>query len=159
MAPESPPTEAVTTAGLPLEVEAPPRSLVLVVVPVVELAELDASPSSLELPVEEDDCSEPEPEPEVFELVLVVTANRGRLFEADAGAGADAVEAEAALAAVTGSSTSILVASSTRPFELLDASGLMTGSTRSPGRFLLVPPRRFVAAAAAPSDVCGIETV
>ena len=45
VAPESPPTEAVTTAGLPLDVEAPPLSLTLVlVVPMVELAELDASP-------------------------------------------------------------------------------------------------------------------
>lgn len=53
VAPDEPPTDAVTTAGLPLEVEAPPRSLVLVlVVPMVELAELDASPS---LPVDEDD--------------------------------------------------------------------------------------------------------
>ena len=80
---------------------------------------------------------------------------------------AGAAWAEAVLAAaVAGSSTFILVASSTGPFELLDASGLMTGSARSPGRFLLVPPRRFVAAAAAPpadlaapSDVCGIESV
>ena len=144
----------MTTAGLPLEVDAPPRSLVEVVVPVVELAELDASPSSLELPVEEDDCSEPEPEPEV--LVLGGNAaNRGRLFEVEAGAAeAEAVLVGSVLPAPAGWSTFILVASSTGPFELLDASGLMTGSARSPGRFLLVPPLR---APAAPSDVCGIE--
>ena len=172
VAPESPPTDAVTTAGLPLDVDAPPRSLVLAV-PVVELAELDASPSSL--PVEEDDrppapaladeLPESEPEPEV--LVLVVAAKRGRLFEAEVGAGA--AEAEAGLvgpATAAGWSTSILLVES--------PSGLMTGNARSssedaspsvaaaawsPVRFLLVPPRRFAAAAAAaaPSDVCGID--
>ena len=126
VAPESPPTDAVTTAGLPLDVDAPPRSLVLVV-PVVELAELDASPDS-SLPVEEDDCPpaadelpESDPEPEV--LALVVTAKRGRLFEAEAGAGAAGAEAVLAAAALTGWSTSILLVEST--------SGLMTGNACS----------------------------
>ena len=135
VAPESP-TEAVTTAGLPEEVEAPPRSLTLVlVVPVVELAELDASPS---LPVEDDDwppapdeLPESDPEPDVLgeDLVevVVVMAKRGRLFEADAGAAwTDDLIAAAAVEAVR--STSVIVASpSPLPVAGIDASGLMTG--------------------------------